>query len=278
MSDLEKKWNNLKISNDYLFKKIMQDKNIAKKAVELLIGKEVIEVLEVIEEKFIDVKYASKSIRLDVYLKDVDKVCNVEMQLNNVDDLIKRGRIYQSMIDSDIFLKGYNYTELIDSYVVFICCFDLFGNGLSKNSFVYKNEQTNELLNDGTYRIYYNTKGYENEEDESLREFLKFVNGEDSDDSFVNELKSKIEDVKGNEKWRADYMKYEFDKMCYAKKNFTEGKEIGLEKGKEIGKKEGSKDQQIKIAKNLINFLDDKVVADNTNLSIEEVKNLRKSA
>lgn len=52
-------------------------------------------------EKAIAPYYTSKGVRLDVYLKDSDKVIDIECQSNLKPALGKRTRYYQSMIDID---------------------------------------------------------------------------------------------------------------------------------------------------------------------------------
>ena len=42
--------------------------------------------------------------------------------------------------------------------------------------------------------------------DEDVRDFLKYVNGEPSDNPFVKELDTKVAQVKTNKEWRQEYM------------------------------------------------------------------------
>ncbi|MGL5576982.1 MAG: hypothetical protein ACRDCW_15695 [Sarcina sp.] len=55
-----------------------------------------------------------------------------------------------------------------------------------------------------------------------------------------------------------------------------EMKEKELQKGHEQGIEQGEKLKAIEIAKNLLDVLEDEVIATKTGLSIEEVKRLRK--
>jgi len=61
-------------------------------------------------------------------------------------------------------------------------------------------------LNDETKKIFFNTTAYEEAEDEAVREFLKYVNGGDSNHPFVKTIKDKVEQVKSNKEWRLEYM------------------------------------------------------------------------
>ena len=70
----------------------------------------------------------AKSVRLDVYVTDnTGRVYDIEMQCTNPldDELIRRTRYYQGMIDMDLISKGHNYTELNSTYIIFICIFKL---------------------------------------------------------------------------------------------------------------------------------------------------------
>ena len=65
--------------------------------------------------------------RLDAFLKDgMNTVYNVEMQTSDFEDLPKRSRYYHSIIDAEHLQKGQDYSELGDSYVIFICTKDIF--------------------------------------------------------------------------------------------------------------------------------------------------------
>ena len=81
--------------------------------------------------------------RLDVYLKDDNKIIDVEIQTYRQDAIGKRTRYYQSMIDIDSLMKGQDYTELLDSYVLFICTYDPFlkdkQNGYGLPCYTFKN-------------------------------------------------------------------------------------------------------------------------------------------
>ena len=55
--------------------------------------------------------------------------------LENDPDLRKRSRYYQSMIDRKKLGAGRPYSELRKTYIVFLCTFDLFGEGIPKYTF-----------------------------------------------------------------------------------------------------------------------------------------------
>ena len=82
-------------------------------------------------QKSISSFYESKGIRLDVYTADESHVFDIEIQTSIPPDLGKRTRYYQSMMDCDNLLKGQNYNDLKESYVIFICLSDPFTNEIN---------------------------------------------------------------------------------------------------------------------------------------------------
>ncbi len=86
-------------------------------------------------QETIDISADAKSVRLDIYVEDGNNtVYNIEMQTTENKNLPKRTRYYQGMIDLNILEKGENYKDLKRSFVIFVCTFDLFGEGRKTSS------------------------------------------------------------------------------------------------------------------------------------------------
>ena len=66
---------------------------------------------------------------MDVYLEGDGEIYNIEMQTARRTNLVKRMRYYHSAIDVDSLLRGNPYDRLKKSFVIFICNFDLCGDG-----------------------------------------------------------------------------------------------------------------------------------------------------
>ena len=82
------------------------------------------------------------------------------MQTTKYEELPKRSRYYQDIIDLNLIEKGEAYDILNTSYVIFICTFNFFES--NKSMYEFENICINrpELkLNDGTHKIFLNTKG-----------------------------------------------------------------------------------------------------------------------
>ena len=116
----------LTFTDNGMFQAVLHESGVCAELVERLLGVKVKKVEYPELEKTIAPYYISKGVRLDVYLKDEDKVIDVEMQSQPQEALGKRARYYQSMIDADSLLKGQDYENLKAGYIVFICTDDPF--------------------------------------------------------------------------------------------------------------------------------------------------------
>ena len=123
----------LTFTDDGMFQAVLHDPKICAELIEKLLHIKVNHVDYPNLEAQIAPYYSSKGVRLDVYLKDTDKVIDVEMQSSPQEALGKRTRYYQSMVDIDSLLKGQDYTELKDSYILFICKTDPFEDNDKKH-------------------------------------------------------------------------------------------------------------------------------------------------
>jgi len=203
----------LTFTDDGMFQAVMHDPKICAELVERLLHVSVKQVTYPKLEKQIAPFYTSKGIRLDVYLKDEDKVIDIEIQNYPQEALGKRIRYYSAMIDMDTLMKGQEYTELKDSYILFICKQDPFHdeNFLSFGlpCYTFHNiciEDSTVNLNDNSLKVIYNASAYKKEKDEKIRDFLYFIHTNDpGKDDFNKRLSEQVEKIKENEKFRRDY-------------------------------------------------------------------------
>ena len=234
-------WESLTLSNDFMFSKVMRDKEICRETLEILLDKKIGEITYIDNQKTIDINYDAKSVRLDVYVEDENRIYNIEMQVINKKDLAKRSRYYQSMIDLNAIEKGEIYRDLKESIVIFICKFDPFGEGLSKYTFENICNENKELyLKDGTSKVFFNTKDYYKERSEDAKSFLEYIEKETtSENNFVKKLEQKIKNIKENKVWRAEFMTLLMREQEIARDNFEKGMAEGVIKGREEGIAEG---------------------------------------
>jgi len=237
MSYKIKPWEELTIQDDYMFKLIMRRKRICKKMLEKILQIEIRDIKYLENEKTIEASYNSKGVRLDVYVADeYDTVFNVEMQVRKYDGewLYRRTRYYQSLIDTDLLASGMEYDELTDTYIIFICPFELPMLGGKRHIYTFRNrcdEDNAVIMPDGATKIFLSTKGTLDDVTPDVKAFLDYVDGVISNDDFVQEIDQEIKDVKTIEKERRLYMTYEM--------KLHEERKIGREEGRKEGRKEG---------------------------------------
>ncbi len=274
-----KSFDELTFADDGMFQTVMKDPQLSAELVERLLGVRVKQVEYPELEKAIEPYYTSKGVRLDVYLKDENKVIDVELQSYPQKALGKRMRYYQSMVDCDCLIKGQPYTKLRESYILFICKFDPFRdaakNGYGLPRYTFQNicaEENSVNLDDKCSKVVYNASAYKSVEDPKVRALLRFIQtDEPGEDDFSKRLSEFVARVKENEKFRkefADMNLHDFDIM-------TEAKEEGLAEGRE----EGARQNAVENARNMLkkNYPTSDI-AEITGLPLEQVLNLQKDS
>ena len=270
-----KKFEDLTFADHYIFEKVLhENQDICKELLETLLKIKIdhIEYPEI--EKTISPYYETKGVRLDVYLKDTDKVFYIELQ-NAIDfDLAFRTRYYQSMIDTDNLLKGEHYSKLPESFIIFICTYDPFEKNLSTYTFENRCiENLNIQLNDKIIKKVFNAKAYKQENDVAIKSFLKYIISRVTSDDFTNRIEAFIKDIKSKEANKKEYSSVNIhDQDIYFK-----AKNEGLKEGISQGFSQGSQQAKIETAKNMLkDNLDIQTILKYTGLSIEEIKSLAK--
>ena len=223
-------WEELQISNDFIFGKVMQDPKLCKELLQRILPGLKIDHIEYPEtQKAIRPDIDAKSVRLDVYVEDgKGTVYDIEMQVGTSKELPKRTRYYQSLLDMQMIDKGEPYKKLKPSYIIFICPFDQFGMG--RHIYTFENickEDKSVLLNDGTTKIFLNAKGTMDDVSPELKAFLDYVAGKKPADPFVDELEEAVKNARKNREWRHEYMTL----LMRDQENIEKGMEIGTAKG-----------------------------------------------
>ena len=234
--EAQPKLQDLNLSDNFLFGEVMWDEETSKDVLEIILQEEIEKVVNVNKEQHLDSDPAHKGIRLDVYIRD-DKntIYNVEMQVKNKYNIPKRSRHYQGTIDTRLLPAGeINYNNLNNSYIIFICLFDLFGR--KRYCYTFEERCIEDLslkLDDGTRKIFLNTKG-ENEEEvpQELVEFLKLVENTNTDQDELKSEKVKrvhrrVKTVKDSKEVEARYMTM----LVHEKEIAMEAREEGLAVG-----------------------------------------------
>ena len=159
----------LSFTDDFMFGTVMKNKGICKGVIERLLHINIGKIEYPSLQKTIAPFYESKGIRLDVYVSDSDRIFDIEIQTSIPPELPKRMRYYQSLMDVDNLLRGQNYAELKESYVIFICLKDPFNRGLPV--YTFRNvcsEDGTIFLDDKSYKVFYNVRAYGKERETEL--------------------------------------------------------------------------------------------------------------
>ena len=239
----------LTFTDDFMFGRVMQNPEICKGFLERLLEIKIDKIEYPTLQKTISPHYKSKGIRLDVYVEDSNRVFDIEIQNVLDENLPKRSRYYQSMMDVDLLLKGKNYTELKESFVIFVCKEDFYGFKLPCYSFSNNCKEISELqFGDMTNKIVFNASAFANEKNVEKKSILEYIIDKKSTSDFTNKLDDLVERTKLNEIFRGDYMAWglaEFD-----------AEQRGKKEGYSEGVSDGEYQAKIQTAKNLLSFGD----------------------
>lgn len=267
MNDANKTVDQLTFADDGMFQEVLKEPAICAELVERLLGIRIRRVEYPELEKVIEPFYTTKGVRLDVYLRDEDKVIDVELQSYAQKELGKRMRYYEAMLDMDALMKGEPYNKLKESYVLFICKYDPF---MDKNQkpfglprYTFKNicaENNSVNLNDKSLKVVYNSSAYEAEKDDKVKAFLRFVqNNEPGADDFSNRLNALVQKIKENEKFRREYAAmnlHDYDIICR-------------------GREEGAQAKAVEAAKNFAaNGVPVEIIAKSLNMTVEQINDI----
>ena len=168
------------------------------------------------------------SICLDVFAVDKDgKQYNVEVQRDNRGANPKRLRFYNAMMDTEILVKGKDYSEAEDSYTIFITENDIFKVGDALYPFDRFNEKNRIHLGDGTHLIYVNGS-YDG--DDPLGWLMRDFREPDPEKMYYKVLAERVNYLKNDIKGEKE--------MCQIMEDI---REKGFQKGIQKGRLEGIK-------------------------------------
>ncbi|AWZ50084.1 hypothetical protein C3495_14680 (plasmid) [Clostridiaceae bacterium 14S0207] len=226
-----------------------------------------------IEKEHIEDKYS----RLDIKATtDTGEQINIEIQVKNEYNMIRRSLYYWSKMYEGQINEGDNYNKLSKTVCINILDFKYLKNDRFHNGYRLKEITTNEELTD-VEEIHFielpkMRESNENEEvTDMLDAWIKFINNPSS--KIVQKLEMDVEEIK---QAKEELIRLSGDKKeveLYEKRKFAILDRVSdLENAEQKGLKKG----KIEVAKNLLDILDVETIAIKTGLSIEEIKNLKK--
>ena len=99
------------MADDFIFSRIMQNPDVCKEVLELLLKIRISHIEFPAAQKVIQTLKASKGVWMDVYVQESDgqRVFDIEIQSVITREEALRARYYQGMLDLDNLLKGSDY-------------------------------------------------------------------------------------------------------------------------------------------------------------------------
>ena len=157
---------------------------------------------------------------------------------------MNRGIFYQAHMDVGALKPGDSFDALPESFIIFLCTFDPFGEGRFRYTFRAQCLESGRSTEDGACRVFLNTAGArEDEVPPELVQFLRYVGdgngaGNFPDDPLISRIQERIAGLKKSRRMEERYML--FAEMLGEERK--EGKKLGekrilelLEKMEEAG-------------------------------------------
>ena len=226
-----------------------------------------------IEKEHIEDKYS----RLDIKaVTNNGEHINVEIQVKNEYNMIKRSLYYWSKMFENQIVKGDDYDTLSRTICINILDFKYLKNSNFHNCYRLKEVSTNEELTD-TMELHFieipKLRKLDNSEEISdmLEAWITFIQSPTSE--VINKLEMSSQEIK---QAKEELLRLSGDDK--ERERYERRKESLLEQSSLLANAErkGAKKKEIEIAKNLIiNGLDDELISKSTGLSLKEIKELR---
>ena len=266
---MRKPFEELTISDDFMFCKIMEHESLCKEFLEMLLSAKIEKITYLSSQNNLSTNSAAKTVRLDVLVKDkAGTSYDIEMQVGNQYNLPKRMRYYQAALDISFLDQGYSYQTLNDSYIIFICLFDPIG--YNRAVYTFENicvEDGTISLRDGTKKIILNAGAFNQTGNHELQGFLRYVKTGELTTDYTKRIERMIQAVKMSEQARQEYR--------FKSAVIMDAEDRGLERGLAEGEARGSHQKALETAR-ILKQLGDSItkIVQATGLSKEEIEKL----
>ena len=234
-------------SNDRMFCSILaENPDIAREMLEVILEVRIDCVECINAQKILNYSVDRKSLRLDVFLKDGQKVCyDFEMETSQSQRRLKllpiRSRLYGGAIDMEEYPIGTKYTEVRPTYVIFICLHDPFGFGLAKydSKTICTQNNTADVQNGITY-VYLNCSAKTWNVSDELHSLLSYIQGRNiCETGLTKRIDTLVTERNNDKEWRRWFVTFEEKLNERFEEGFDEGDEHGLKRGIELGRTQG---------------------------------------
>jgi len=229
-----------------------------------------------IEDKFsrLDVKATTSN----------DEIINIEIQLKNENNMVKRSLYYLSKMYEEQLNEKEDYSKLVRTVCINILNFKYLKTDNFHTGYRFKEIESNEELTDIMEVHFIEIPKLQDSSDEkdmlvAWTEFLK-----DPESEKVRGLELSIEEIRqakdelirmSNDSTQRELYDMRANSLRDKMSELNAAERKGIEKGREEGREEGRKEEKIKIARNMkLSGLDTNTIAKITNLSEDEIDKL----
>ncbi len=280
---------NLKITNDFVFKKIFgkQENEVLLKDLLTSILNISIQKIQIKSDVVLEkVLEENKTGILDIQaMADNNKLVNIEIQVKDEYNIKERSLYYWSAMYHNGLGKGNNYKEGIQTIAINILNFNCFEDGPYHEIGRIKRDYNNEIVTDKLELHFiqipkFREKGLKIES--NLDAWMHFINNENKKgvelamkkNNVIKKAAKELEYLSGDEEIRRIAFLRE-KAIMDEYNNISSAKEEGLKEGIEKGIEKGMRQRNIQIARKMIEQkIDIKTIANITGLTIEEIQQL----
>ena len=235
-----------------------------------------------LEKQFIDDKYSRLDIKAET---NNNEIINIEIQLKNEYNMIKRSLYYLSKMYEEQLGEGEDYSKLNRTVCINILNFKYLKTEKFHTGYRLKELETNEELTDVIEMHFIEIPKLPEESDEKdiLMAWTEFLRDPESEK--VRSIEMSIEEIREAKDELIRLSNDESQRELYEMRSkilkdkvsaLNEAERKGIEKGRKEGIEKGIKQRNIEIAKNLLDVLDDETISLKTGLTIEKIQQLRK--
>ena len=255
---VQKPFEELTISDDFMFCKVMECEPICKEFLEMLFATKIDKITYLSSQNTVTANSGAKSVRLDVLVQDKTGTSyDIEMQVGNEYNIPKRMRYYQAVLDVAFLDKGYSYKTLNESFIIFVCLFDPIGS--NRAIYTFENiciEDKSIPLRDGTKKVILNANAFRTTDNKELQGFLQYVKTGKVTTAYTGRIEQMIQTVKMSEQMRKEYRILPAVIMDAIDEGEARGEARGLAegeaRGKSLGLAEGSRQAKLETAKTML--------------------------
>ncbi len=145
------------IDDDFMRCLLKDNVSLAQLMLRVLSGIKDLQIIELKTQADMKRLAGSRSICLDAYGTDSQgRKYDLEIQRSDSGADLHRARYHASVLDVENLNAGQDFTELPDTYIIFVTERDIFKSGKAVYSIRRMNRETGNFCNDGQYIIYVN--------------------------------------------------------------------------------------------------------------------------